>query len=171
MFFTQQKQISGWHHTGSHSKGIWHPLQLWPAEATACSPEVCWRGDPWPFSHTEGSAGAVTEHPGQNKGKWSQVAWSKWCLFAYFFLHHSCGTTEHTDFKNKIRDIGVGDMTKIVYHDNNIYHGIVISFKKVFVILKSLIPYNFHNPCHQCQYKTNTSLKREREKITQPHWR
>ncbi len=63
------------------------------------------------------------------------------------------------------------DMTNL-YHDNNIYHNIVIlfSFKKVFIIiLKSLIPYNFHNPCHQCQYQTNTSLKREREKITQPH--
>ncbi len=59
-------------------------------------------------------------------------------------------------------------MTKILYHDNNIYHDIVIffSFKKC-IILKSLIPYNFHNPCHQCQYQTNTSLKREREKNPQ----
>ncbi len=57
-------------------------------------------------------------------------------------------------------------MTKILYHDNNIDHDLVIffsSFKRVFIILKSLIPYNFHNPCHQ--YQTNTSLKRE----TQPH--
>ncbi len=35
-------------------------------------------------------------------------------------------------------------------------------FKKV-IILKSLIPYDFHNPCHQCHYQTNTSLKRERK--------
>ncbi len=50
-----------------------------------------------------------------------------------------------------------------------LYHDIVIffSFKKVFIILKSLIPYHFHNRCHRCQYQTNTSLKRE----TQPHWR
>ncbi len=62
---------------------------------------------------------------------------------------------------------GGGDMTKILYHDNNIYHHIVIffSFKKVFIILKSLIPYNFHNPCHQCQYQTNTSLKRENKNL------
>ncbi len=37
-------------------------------------------------------------------------------------------------------------------------------FFYVLIILKSLIPYTFHNPCHQCQYQTNTSLKREREK-------
>ncbi len=37
----------------------------------------------------------------------------------------------------------------------------LFSFKKVFIIFKSLIPYHFHNPCHQCQYKTNTSIKRE----------
>ncbi len=48
----------------------------------------------------------------------------------------------------------MGGMTKILYHDNNIYHDIVIIF-----ILKSLIPYNCHNPCHQ--YQTNISLKRE----------
>ncbi len=42
------------------------------------------------------------------------------------------------------------------------------SFKKVFIILKSLILYHFHNPRHQCQYQTNTSLKRERKK-PQPH--
>ncbi len=55
----------------------------------------------------------------------------------------------------------------VLYHDDNIYHhiGIFFSFTKVFIILKSLIPHNFHNPCHQCQ--TNTSLKRE----TQPRWR
>ncbi len=67
--------------------------------------------------------------------------------------------------------VGVGDMPKsyitiwqLLYHDNNIYHDIVFfSFNKVFIILKSLIPYNFHNPCHQCQYQTNTSLKTERK--------
>ncbi len=50
-------------------------------------------------------------------------------------------------------------------HDNNIYHGIVISFsfKKVFIIYKYVIPYNCHNPLHQCQYQTNTSIKRERK--------
>ncbi len=37
--------------------------------------------------------------------------------------------------------------------------------KLFFIIFKSLIPYNFHNPCHQCQYQTNTTLKREREKL------
>ncbi len=45
--------------------------------------------------------------------------------------------------------VGVGDMTKILYHDmtnlyhdNNIYQDIVIlvSFKRVFIILKSLLP-------------------------------
>ncbi len=58
-------------------------------------------------------------------------------------------------------------MTQILYHDNNIYYDIVIffyfSFKKVFIILKSLIPYHFRNPCHQSQYQINTSLKRERK--------
>ncbi len=53
---------------------------------------------------------------------------------------------------------------KFYYHDNNIYHDSdFFSFKKVFILLKSLISYNFHNPCHQCQYQTNTSLKRERK--------
>ncbi len=54
----------------------------------------------------------------------------------------------------------------MLHHDSNIYHNIVIFFieKGYYIILKSLIPYNFHNPCHQCQYQTNTSLKREREK-------
>ncbi len=40
-------------------------------------------------------------------------------------------------------------LIQILFHDNNIYHDIVIfflSFKKVFIILKSLIPYKFHNP-------------------------
>ncbi len=42
--------------------------------------------------------------------------------------------------------VGVGDMTQILYHDNNIYHDIVIFFiLKIFfilffIILKSLIP-------------------------------
>ncbi len=59
--------------------------------------------------------------------------------------------------------LGVADMTKILYHDNNIsQYSDFFYFKKVFIILKYLIPYNFHNPCHQCQYQTNTSLKRER---------
>ncbi len=25
--------------------------------------------------------------------------------------------------------------------------------------IKSLIPYKFHNPCHQCQYQTNRNIK------------
>ncbi len=75
-----------------------------------------------------------------------------------------------------IRKINTGrggryDQNRISRYDTfyititNIYHDIVISFslKKFFIILKSLIPYNFHNPCHQCQYQTNTSLKRERK--------
>ncbi len=34
--------------------------------------------------------------------------------------------------------VGVGDMTKILYHDNNIYHDIVIffTFKKGFYYIK-----------------------------------
>ncbi len=37
-------------------------------------------------------------------------------------------------------------------------------YLKKFYDIKSLIPYNCHNHCHN-QYQTNTSLKRE----TQPH--
>ncbi len=47
----------------------------------------------------------------------------------------------------------------ILYHDNNTYHDIVIFFLKVFIILKSLIPYNFHNHCHRCQYQTSRAVR------------
>ncbi len=58
-----------------------------------------------------------------------------------------------------------GRYAKILYHNMTTFISrySVFSFNKVFIILKSLIPYNFHNPCHQCQYQTNTSLKRERK--------
>ncbi len=56
----------------------------------------------------------------------------------------------------------------MLYHDNNIV--ICFILKRFFIIFKSLIPYNFHNPCHQCQYQTNTYTKpKEREKKTLPH--
>ncbi len=54
------------------------------------------------------------------------------------------------------------DMTRL-YHDNNIYHDIVIFFIKCFYYIKIFNTYHFHNPCHQCQYQTNTILKREKK--------
>ncbi len=59
-------------------------------------------------------------------------------------------------------------MTKILYHDVTNFisrYSYFFSFKKVFITLKTFKPYNFHNPCHQCQYQNNTSLKRERKNL------
>ncbi len=49
--------------------------------------------------------------------------------------------------------LGVGDMTKILYHDI-----VIFFFLFFFNGIKSLIPYKFHNPCHKCQYQTNRNI-------------
>ncbi len=65
-----------------------------------------------------------------------------------------------------IQILGVGDMTKFLYHDI-----VIFALYKVFMISHFLIPYKFHNSCPQCQYhsvkKTNTSLNKKQLKRTE----